>query len=128
MQSKYILAMAAIILVTGAVLIRNENRTTTVTTGENVSIVNDQQVIAIEAKGGFSPITSVAQAGIPSVLQISTNGTYDCSSAISIPSLGYRKNLPATGVANIEIPAQEAGTTINGTCSMGMYNFSIAFE
>lgn len=128
MQSKYILAMAAIILITGAILIRNENRITTVAAGENVRIVNNQQIIALEAKGGFSPTTSVAKAGIPSILQISTNGTYDCSSAISIPSLGYRKNLPATGVENIEIPAQEAGTTINGTCSMGMYSFSISFE
>lgn len=128
MQSKYILAMAAIILITGAILIRNENQATIVTAGENVRIANDQQIIALEAKGGFSPTASVAKAGIPSVLQISTNGTYDCSSAVSIPSLGYRKNLPATGVANVEIPAQEAGTTINGTCSMGMYSFSISFE
>lgn len=128
MQSKYILAMAAIILVTGAILIRNENRATTIAAGENVRIVENQQIIALEAKGGFSPTTSIAKAGIPSVLQISTNGTYDCSSAVSIPSLGYRKNLPATGVANVEIPAQEAGTTIDGTCSMGMYSFSISFE
>lgn len=128
MQSKYILAMAAIILITGAILMRNENRATAVIAGENVRIVENQQIIALEAKGGFSPTTSIAKAGIPSVLQISTNGTYDCSSAISIPSLGYRENLPATGVANVEIPAQEAGTTINGTCSMGMYSFSISFE
>lgn len=128
MQSKYILAMAAIILITGAILIRNENRATIITTAENVRIVNDQQIIALEAKGGFSPTVSIAKAGIPSVLQISTNGTYDCSSAVSIPSLGYRENLPATGVANVEIPAQKAGTTINGTCSMGMYSFSISFE
>lgn len=120
--------MAAIILITGAILIKNENRATTVVAGENVHIVENQQIITLEAKGGFSPTTSIAKAGIPSVLQISTNGTYDCSSAISIPSLGYRKNLPATGVANVEIPAQEAGTTINGTCSMGMYSFSISFE
>lgn len=128
MQSKYILAMAAIILITGAILIGNENRVTTVAAGENVRIVNNQQIIELKAKGGFSPTTSVAKAGIPSILQISTNGTYDCSSAVSIPSLGYRKNLPATGVENIEIPAQKAGTSINGTCSMGMYSFSIAFE
>lgn len=120
--------MAAIILVTGAILIRNQNQSTLVTAGENVRIVNDQQIIAVEAKGGFSPAISTAKAGMPSVLQISTNGTYDCSSAVSIPSLGYRENLPATGVASIEIPAQQSGTTINGTCSMGMYSFSIAFE
>lgn len=120
--------MAAIILVTGAVLIKNNNRATTETTGENVSIVANQQIIALEAKGGFSPTVSTAKAGVPSILRVSTNGTYDCSSALSIPSLGYRKNLPATGTTDIEIPAQTAGTTIDGTCSMGMYNFSIAFE
>ncbi len=120
--------MAAIILITGTILIKNNNRTTIEPTGENVSIVADQQIIALEAKGGFSPTRSVAKAEIPSVLQITTDGTYDCSSAVSIPSLGYRENLPATGRADIEIPPQKAETTINGTCSMGMYSFSIAFE
>ena len=128
MQSKYILAMTAIILVTGAVLIKNESQATVSTTGENVSVVANQQIIAIEAKGGFSPNLSTAKAGMPSVLEISTNGTYDCSSTISIPSLDYRENLSPTGTASINIPAQEAGTVINGTCAMGMYKFSIAFE
>ena len=128
MQSKYILAMAAIILITGTVLIKNNNPATTETTGENVSIVANQQIIALEAKGGFFPTMSVANAGVPSILRVSTNGTYDCSSALSIPSLSYRANLPPTGTTDIEIPAQTAGTTINGTCSMGMYSFSISFE
>jgi len=128
MQSKYILAMAAIILITGTVLIKNNNRATTAISGENVSIAADQQIIALEAKGGFSPTTSIAKAGVPSILRVSTNGTYDCSSALSIPSLNYRANLPPTGTTDVEIPPQKAGTTINGTCSMGMYGFSIAFE
>jgi plastocyanin domain-containing protein len=57
-----------------------------------------------------------------------TTGTFDCSSTLNIPSLNYQKNLPATGVTEIEIPPQPAGSTIEGLCGMGMYKFEIAFK
>jgi hypothetical protein len=65
---------------------------------------------------------------MPTLLKINTNGTFDCSSALSIPSLNYQKYLPATGETLIEVPPQESGTTLQGTCAMGMYNFSVKFN
>lgn len=121
--------IAAAALVIGAFVITNKNAAQpSQTLASNVSIADGQQIITITAKGGFSPTATTAEAGIPSVIRVTTNGTYDCSSAISIPSLGYSKNLSPNGTTDIEIPAQVAGTTLNGTCSMGMYNFAIAFK
>lgn len=121
--------VAAVILVIGAFVVANKNAAElSQAAGSNVTIADGRQIIAITAKGGFSPTMTTAEAGVPSVLRISTNGTYDCSSSISIPSLGYSKNLSPTGTTDIDIPAQVTGTTINGTCSMGMYRFAIAFE
>lgn len=97
-------------------------------TRDNVSIVDGKQVIAIEARGGYLPKNSVAQANMPTVLKVSTRGTFDCSAAISIPALGYRKNLPAQAETFIDVPPQAPGTTLRGLCAMGMYNFTVQFN
>lgn len=86
------------------------------------------QSLAVLAYGWYFPLSYTAKAGVPSVLRIYTNKTYDCSRAFLIPELRVRKNLPATGVVEIPIPAKKKGETLFGTCSMGMYTFNIKFE
>ncbi len=95
---------------------------------QNVRSVEGKQVIEVSAKGGYSPRMTVAKANVPTILRVTTNATFDCSSALRIPALSYSKNLPATGTTDIEVPAQAAGTTLKALCSMGMYNFSITFN
>ncbi|TSC55762.1 MAG: hypothetical protein G01um101418_809 [Parcubacteria group bacterium Gr01-1014_18] len=94
----------------------------------NISIVDGKQIIEVTAKGGYSPRNMVAKANMPTVLKMKTNGTFDCSSAFTIPSLGYRKNLPASGETLINVPPQKEGSTLRGLCSMGMYHFAVDFN
>lgn len=94
----------------------------------NVSLLEGRQVIQISAKGGYAPRVTRAKANTPTVINVTTNGTYDCSSALTVPAVGFRQNLPATGVTPIEIPPQKPGTTVKGICGMGMYNFSVTFN
>jgi plastocyanin domain-containing protein len=93
----------------------------------NVVTTEGKQVIEIDAKGGYSPRTTSAKAGVPTVLKVKTSGTFDCSSSLVIPSIGYRKNLPPSGETLIDLPPQEVGYVLRGTCSMGMYNFEVNF-
>ena len=93
----------------------------------NVYVQAGKQTVEITAKGGFEPKTSVAKAGYPTTLQITTNGTYDCSSVISIPELSVRQNLPASGVTKIDLGTRGIGI-LNGTCGMGMYPFTVEFK
>ncbi len=88
---------------------------------------NGKQVIAMTAKAGFKPSSFTAAGNKSTVLRVTTKNTFDCSSSISIPSLGISKNLPMTGETDIELPPQAAGTKVTGTCSMGMYSFTINF-
>lgn len=99
----------------------------TETSENNVSMKDGKQVIEILAKGGYSPKQSIAKAGVPTVLKFITKGTYDCSSAMRIPSLDISKNLPGSGETEIEIGPQGVGK-LAGTCSMGMYFFEIDFQ
>lgn len=94
----------------------------------NVSVVDGKQVIDITAKGGYSPRSTSAKADMPTVIRISTQGTFDCSSAVRIPALGFKKNLPASGTVEVEVPPQKAGSKLQGLCAMGMYNFSVSFD
>ncbi len=94
----------------------------------NVSVENGKQVVTISAKGGYLPRISEAKADMPTILRVDTNGTFDCSASLNIPSMNYQKNLPATGVTDIDIPPQKAGSTFEGLCGMGMYKFEIAFK
>ena len=96
-------------------------------TANNVSVIDGKQIIVLKAKGGFSPVHSIAEAGIPTILRVETNGTFDCSSVIRIPDMNISKNLPLSGITDIDIGAQKIGT-FQGTCGMGMYPFDIKFE
>ncbi len=96
-------------------------------TARNVSREGETQVIEVQAKGGYFPKVTIAQPGVPTVLRLTTEGTYDCSAAVSIPKLGFQKNLEASGVTEVTIPPQEPGTTLQGVCAMGMYSFQIQF-
>lgn len=94
----------------------------------NVSVVDGKQVVQIKAKGGYAPRITVAKANMPTVINVQTNGTFDCSSALTVPAVGFRAMLPSSGVTPIEIPPQQPGTTVKGVCSMGMYHFAVNFN
>jgi len=87
----------------------------------------DKQIIEVNVKEGYQPREVTAKAGVPVLLKMKTQGTFDCTTAFSIPRLGVRKQLPSTGETIIEIPAQKAGDSIQGVCGMGMYSLVIKF-
>ena len=119
----------ALIFIGGAIIFaRNGAKTDTAVSQNNVSVADGKQIIEIDAKGGYSPSVTIAKANIPTVIKVKTQGTFDCSSAIVIQSIGYRANLPPSGETLIEVPPQEAGSTLRGMCAMGMYNFSVKFN
>ena len=119
----------ALIFIGGAIIFaRNGAKTDTAVSQNNVSVADGKQIIEIDAKGGYSPSITIAKANIPTIIKVKTQGTFDCSSALVIQSIGYRANLPPSGETLIEVPPQEAGSTLRGMCAMGMYNFSVKFN
>ena len=110
------------------ILTQNNTTPTDSSPVNNVTVEDGKQIVSITAKGGYAPRLSKAKADMPTTLRVATKGTFDCSSALSIPALKYQENLPPTGVTEIELPPQKAGTKFEGLCAMGMYRFEIAFE
>lgn len=132
-MNKIALSIITVALVIGIGIIffggsQNGTESASTQSGQNIEIRDGVQYVTIDAKGGYSPRVSSAQADIPTKLIVKTNGTYDCSSALVIRSIGYQKILPQTGEEIIDIGTSIAGSSVKGTCSMGMYNFTIDFS
>lgn len=119
----------SVLLIVFALILTNKpnSDTSQKTSVNNVSIVNNVQIIEIQAKGGYTPRISKALAGIPTILRLNTNGTFDCSSSVRIPSMNISKNLPQSGTTDIDLGTQKIGK-LQGTCGMGMYPFEIQFS
>lgn len=117
-------------LIGGAIVFaaQSNNKQVAAPNVNNVSVVNGKQIVEIGVKGGYSPKVSVAKADTPTILRMTTKGSFDCSSAVVIPSIGYQANLPPSGVTDIEVPPQKSGTILQGLCAMGMYNFQVQFN
>jgi plastocyanin domain-containing protein len=98
------------------------------TLGTSVSDSNGKQIIEIKAKAGYSPASVIASANKDTILRVTTDSTFDCSSALTIPKLGIQKNLQPTATIDIPLGSQTPGTKLAGTCAMGMYNFSLSFN
>ncbi len=128
MKSTIISILIALLLIGGAlVLSRVDFQTENIPAANNVTIVNGKQIIEINAKGGYFPRTSIAKAGIPTIIRFNTNGTFDCSSSVRIPSINVSKMLPQSGATDIELENPEPGI-LQGMCGMGMYPFEIDFQ
>ncbi len=131
MKSTSISIIIAVVLVGGAVFLVKSGPAQSGAAAvpiNNVSDVGGKQIIEIAARGGYFPRISSAKAGVPTVIRMKTSNTFDCSSFLVIPSLGYRNSLPQTGTTDIDVPPQQPGSVIQAVCGMGMYNFQIKFE
>jgi plastocyanin domain-containing protein len=130
MKSTVISILIAGVLIGGAIMLSGDKGSSSNTqqAANNVTIVDGKQIITINAKGSYSPKITTAKADMPTVIKMTTQGTFDCTSALTIPSIGYRGNLPPSGETLIDVPPQQAGATIRGICAMGMYNFAVNFN
>lgn len=120
----------AVIIIGGAILLingRSGGMPAQQENIQNVSVVDGKQIIEIKAKGGYTPRISTAKAGMPTILRFDTNGTFDCSASVRIPSMSISELLPNSGSKDIDLGSPKAGT-IQGSCGMGMYPFQINFQ
>ena len=90
--------------------------------------VKEGDVVLYVQNDGYFPQTLAVPAGKDVVLNLVTDKTYSCARDFLIPDIDFYQLLPDTGTVQVNIPAQAKGTTMNFTCSMGMYTGRIIFE
>lgn len=129
-MNKTVLAIivAVVVIMGGALFVDlSKSPRTTDAPANNVTVVDGKQIIEIDAKGGYQPRKSIAKAGIPTIIRFKTEGTFDCSSSVRIPSMNISQILPQTGSTDIDIGTQQVAT-LKGSCGMGMYPFEVDFQ
>ena len=150
MQTRFLQFAGAVVLVLGLVsiegglnLMGSPYSFSNLLNSVSVSIAEaagDSQVVAAaepDASGaitirvyntGYSPNLIRAPAGKAVRLTVVTSGTTGCTRAFVIPSLGYQRVLPESGLTPIDIPARAASGNLRYTCSMGMYSGYFEFK
>ena len=108
--------------------------------GSPVSFSRTYTILAESARGvqtgfeiavsdnGYSPVILHLPANQPVSIEWITQGTEACSRSVVVPGLSYTEILPTNGRVRFEIPAQEKGTVLNYSCSMGMYPSQLVFD
>ena len=130
MKAATITILIAGVMIGGFIFLLGKNNAqnnTQIDNIQNVTMVDGRQIIEIKAKGGYMPRVSTAKAGVPTIVRFDTNGTFDCSASVRIPSLGISEVLPNSGSKDIDLGTQKIGT-LQGTCGMGMYPFEVEFN
>ena len=122
-----VITIVFILLISGGTASSNNNDSSNGTT-TTISNIDDKQVIEISAKFGYNPSVIQAKAGIPTILRVKTNNTFDCSSSFRIPKLNISKSLPTSGTTDFDIGTQASGSQVLGVCGMGMYSLKIDFS
>ncbi len=126
-----LLVVAVLALLLFSFLSRGNSSKATVVGAEitsNVLEENGLQIIeVISTAGGYSPRKITAKSDIPTVLRLNSENSYGCERSFRIPSLNITEILPTQGVTEIDLGVPQAGKNIFGTCSMGMYTFTISF-
>ena len=90
--------------------------------------ITEGEVVLYVQNEGYFPQTVSAPSGKDFTLNLVTDKTYSCARDFVIPDLDFYELLPDTGTIQVNIPAQEKGSTLYFTCSMGMYTGRIVFE
>jgi hypothetical protein len=89
----------------------------------------DTSLVTVSVENwGYAPEVTHAKAGVPIQLKLVSQNVRSCALAFVIPSLNVQKLLKPTGEEIIDIPAQEAGSVLTYSCSMGMYGGQIIFD
>ena len=130
MKSTVISIITAAVIIGGAIVFSSKGSSSPVADtaqANNVTVVDGKQIIDVSVKGGYHPKVSTAKAGIPTTLRFSTNGSYDCSTSVRIPSMGISKSLPPSGSTDIDLGSPQVAT-LQGVCGMGMYSFEVNFQ
>ena len=68
MKPTIISILVAIVLIGGAFALTQKSGSSSGASANNVTVVDGKQIVEISAKGGYHPRTSIAKAGIPTII------------------------------------------------------------
>jgi len=111
-------------------LIRLEKEQDVQGLSESFVVMEDNvQIILVTATNrGYFPTSVNAKANIPTILRMKSENSYGCERSFRIPKIKVTEIIPQEGITDIDLGIPKKGEDILGSCSMGMYTFTIKFN
>ncbi|PAK80141.1 cupredoxin domain-containing protein [Lentilactobacillus parakefiri] len=93
----------------------------------NAKVSDDQQVVDVEVKGGYSPEVVVLKRGIPATLNFTRTDSSSCLDRVVFSDFGINQALPQSQKEAVAIDTSQPGE-FQWACGMDMFHGKLVIK
>ncbi|GED93841.1 copper-binding protein [Lentilactobacillus buchneri subsp. silagei] len=93
----------------------------------NAKVNDDQQVVDVEVKGGYSPEVVVLKQGVPATLNFTRTDSSSCLDRVVFSDFGINQALPQNQKESVEIDTSQSGE-FQWACGMDMFHGKLVIK
>lgn len=94
---------------------------------ESAAVADDQQVVDVEVKGGYSPEVVILKKGVPAILNFTRTDSSSCLDRVIFSDFGINQELPQNEKESIQIDTDKAGE-YGWQCGMDMFHGKLVIK
>ncbi|KRK89451.1 cupredoxin domain-containing protein [Lentilactobacillus sunkii] len=94
---------------------------------ESAAVADDQQVVDVEVKGGYSPEVVILKKGVPAILNFTRTDSSSCLDRVIFSDFGINQELPQNEKESIQIDTDKAGEYA-WQCGMDMFHGKLVIK
>lgn len=94
---------------------------------ENAEVADDQQVVNVQVKGGYSPEVVILKKGVPAILNFTRTDSSSCLDRVIFSDFGINQELPQNQKESIQIDTNKAGE-YGWQCGMDMFHGKLVIK
>lgn len=93
----------------------------------NAKVNDDQQIVDVEVKGGYSPEVVVLKQGVPATLNFTRTDSSSCLDRVVFSDFGINQALPQNQKESVEIDTSQSGE-FQWACGMDMFHCKLVIK
>ena len=93
----------------------------------NAKVNDDQQIVDVEVKGGYSPEVVVLKQGVPATLNFTGTDSSSCLDRVVFSDFGINQALPQNQKESVEIDTSQSGE-FQWACGMDMFHGKLVIK
>ncbi|KRK66979.1 hypothetical protein FC79_GL001749 [Lentilactobacillus buchneri DSM 20057] len=93
----------------------------------NAKVNDDQQIVDVEVKGGYSPEVVVLKQGVPATLNFTRTDSSSCLDRVVFSDFGINQALPQNQKESVEIDTSQSGE-FQWACGMDMFHGKLVIK
>lgn len=93
----------------------------------NAKVNDDQQIVDVEVKGGYSPEVVVLKQGVTATLNFTRTDSSSCLDRVVFSDFGINQALPQNQKESVEIDTSQSGE-FQWACGMDMFHGKLVIK